>query len=236
MHRFSPLLLLIGLLVNCPISAAPLLLQPVAQGQRAEGFLSVLRDPSGELTLAGVMDKEFQTLPGEASFGFTHDAIWLRLTLQASQPGEWWLESGLTSLDDIRLFQQNAQGRWQEQHCGDHLPFAQRPVPYRLFVFPLALNTDKPQTVYLRIRTDDSLVAPIRLWSPTSFHERHAQEDLLLGIGYGIVLAMLIYNSFLWLALRESLYGTYLFATVSLLLVVALLCRRPCRGLPAMVL
>jgi diguanylate cyclase (GGDEF)-like protein len=215
-----PLLLLV-LLVCGQATAAPLLLQPVAEGQRADGYLSVLRDPSGQLTQAEAMKRDFQPLPGEASFGFTRDAIWLRLTLQTAQPGEWWLESGLTSLDDIRVFQQDAQGRWQEQRSGDHQPFSMRPVPYRLFVFPLALTPEKPQTVYLRIRTDDSLVAPIRLWSPAAFQEWRAQENMLLGIGYGIVLAMLIYNGFLWLALRESLYGAYLLATLSLLLVVA---------------
>jgi diguanylate cyclase (GGDEF)-like protein len=213
--------LLLFVLFACgQASAAPLLLQPLAEGQRAEGYLSVLRDPSGQLTLTEAMGRDFQPLPGEASYGFTRDAIWLRITLQATQPGEWWLESGLTSLDDIRIFSQDAQGNWQEQRGGDHQPFAQRPEPYRLFVFPLTLNAEKPQNIYLRIRTDDSLVAPIRLWSPAAFQEWRAQENLLLGIGYGVLLAMLIYNGFLWLALRESLYGIYLLATLSLSLVV----------------
>ncbi len=215
------LFLLIALLCGHTAAAEPLLLHPQADGQRADGHLELLRDPSGQLTLPEVINKAFQPLPGEAGFGFTHDAIWLRLMLQPEKSGEWLLESGLTSLDDIRVYTQDSQGRWLEQRSGDHLRFAERPIPYRLFVFPLNLSADKPQAVYLRIRSDDSLVAPIRLWTPTAFQEYRAQENLLLGIGYGIVLAMLIYNGFLWLALREALYGAYLLATFSMLLVVA---------------
>lgn len=223
MRRCLPFFLLVLLLLGGQALASTLVLRPLESGQRAEGHLAYLRDPAGGLTLSDVRGREFQPLADEAGFGFTRDAIWLRLTVQAPAAGEWWLETGLVSLDDIRVYydeddDEDGESGWIEQRAGDHYPFAQRFVPHRLFVFPLRLPSAKPHTVYLRIRTDDSLTVPIRVWEPAAFQDRRMQENLVLGIGYGIVLAMLIYNAFLWGALRESIYGAYLLAMLTSLL------------------
>ncbi|MDD2790225.1 MAG: sensor domain-containing diguanylate cyclase [Sulfurimonas sp.] len=218
MFRIFILLLMGYALAN----ANTLILDPEKQTHQANGYLEVLHDPKGTLNFPDVMQHSFESLKGEASFGFTTDTIWLRFnlrTLATTQP--WLLEIALSSLDDIELYTPQKDGNYTKQHSGDHYRFEERPVRHRLFVFPLELAAQEETTIYLRIQTLDSFVVPIRFWTRSQFELRQQNEYLLLGISYGIMIAMLIYNLFLWLVLRERLYVYYLFSSLALLLVSA---------------
>ncbi|MDE2586271.1 MAG: GGDEF domain-containing protein, partial [Betaproteobacteria bacterium] len=220
------LALLLFLAVLCAAARAdPLALEPLPGGQWAEGHLSVLEDPEGRLTIADIpaLDEQFLPLTGDARFGFSTATIWLRLELLAPTKGdsEWWLEVPFPSLDDIRVYAPLPRGGWSEQRAGDHRAFNERPLPYRNFVFPLQLQGHGPHTVYLRAASGDALVVPVRLWTPETFMLRLSEEDILLSLYYGIIVAMLVYNAVLWTALRDRIYGYYLLSTLSVLGVVA---------------
>jgi len=225
LYKIATVLVLTTLWLSDALSA-PLVLEDRTQGQRAEGYLSVLRDPSGRLDFDQVRERSFTPLTGQAGFGFTHDVIWLKLDVHedsgALEPddGHWWLEVALPSLDDLRLYVPDADGHYRMTRVGDRQPFAERPLAHRLFIFPLALPGPGTYSLYLRVATDDSLAVPMRLWGPQSLRERMAHENLWLGISYGLILGMLIYNAFLWIALRDSLYGIYVLACLTSLAVI----------------
>jgi two-component system, sensor histidine kinase LadS len=221
------LLLLLGLFFSGHGAAQspPLLLEQRPLGQRADGHLSILRDPSGLLRMEDVQTQPFSPLLGQASFGFTKDTIWLKLDLQlplnpSDEEAAWWLEVALPSLDDVRLYLPDFDGHYRMTHVGDHLPFAQRPLAHRLFLFPLPLQGAGPHALYLRVATADSFVVPIRLWHSEALRDRLAHENLWLGISYGLILGMLIYNAFLWSVLRDALYGFYVTTCLTSLLVI----------------
>jgi two-component system, sensor histidine kinase LadS len=225
LYKIATLLALTTLWLS-DASSAPLVLEDRPQGQRAEGYLSVLRDPSGRLDFDQIRERPFTPLAGQAGFGFTRDVIWLKLDVHenagALKPddGHWWLEVALPSLDDLRLYVPEADGRYRMTRSGDHQPFAERPLAHRLFLFPLELPGPGTHSLYLRVATGDSLAVPIRLWGPQSLRERMAHENLWLGISYGLILGMLIYNAVLWSVLRDSLYGVYVLAGLTSLVVI----------------
>ncbi|OPX56306.1 diguanylate cyclase (GGDEF) domain-containing protein [Oceanospirillum multiglobuliferum] len=204
------------------LHAAPLLLNPEKNGQSATGYLSYLLDQNGQLGIQEITGSTFQPLEGEARLGFTDATLWLALDLQqqSTLPQEWWLEVVFASLDEVHLYTQTAEGHWQQQTLGDLQPFAQRPIEYRNFIFPFQLNNNQLQRIYLQIRTQDSLVAPIRIWSVKQFQRWHLMENLLLGLSFGIMLAMFIYNAILWWVLRDRLYGYYLMAAATAILTI----------------
>ncbi|WP_343032249.1 diguanylate cyclase [Allochromatium palmeri] len=220
------ILLTLSALCLTDVWAAVLVLEERPQGQRAEGYLSVLRDPSGRLDFDQVRERSFTPLAGQVGFGFTRDAIWLKLDVHenagAVKPdnGHWWLEVALPSLDDLRLYVPDADGHYQMTRSGNHQPFTERPLAHRLFLFPLKLPGPGTYSLYLRVSTGDSLAVPVRLWGSQSLRERIANENLWLGISYGIILGMLIYNTFLWSVLRDSLYGFYVITCLTSLMVI----------------
>lgn len=207
----------------CGVQAGPLLLEPMPRGQSLDGYLSVLSDPGGQLSLEEVRarDQDFAALPDGASFGFVPDVKWLRFGLQAPEgpPQTWWLELAYPSLDRVQFYAPQPGGGWSRIQVGDHQPFGERPFPYRNFILPLELSGTA--TFYLRVETADAMTVPLRVWKPETFLGKLAGSEVLMGIYYGILLAMLIYNGAMGLALRDSTYAYYLMANLAILLVVA---------------
>ncbi len=204
------------------LDAGVLHLDSGRQGHWADGYMEVLHDPEGTLDFEAAMRGTYEPLSDKASFGFTSDTVWLRLQVLPNDAShQWLLEVALSSLDDIRLFAPQRDGSYKEQYAGDHYVFSERPIRHRLFVFPLTLSTQDTNTIYLRVKTADSFVVPIRFWTQEQFEHRQENEYLLLGISYGVMAAMFIYNIFLWLVLRDRLYGYYLLSTLGLILVSA---------------
>lgn len=63
--------------------------------------------------------------------------------------------------------------------------------------------------MYLRVAAVDGLLIPARLW-PTDAFQTHARNDYLSqALYYGMVIAMVLFNLLLFIAVRESLYFIY---------------------------
>ena len=54
-------------------------------------------------------------------------------------------------------------------------------------------------------------LVPLRLYAPAAFIEQSRDAQFAIGLYYGILLALFIYNLVLWLTLRDPGYFWYLF-------------------------
>lgn len=143
-------------------------------------------------------------------FGFTRSAIWVRLDLAAEREGAWLLEADEPLLHHVDFYGpvQNDGAAAETQQSGRLAPFSQRSIQHRKILFELKL-TPAPQTYYLRIASRDNLVVPLKLWPRAAFYEAELESEARLGIYYGIILALVAYNLFLLISLRDINYAYY---------------------------
>ncbi len=80
--------------------------------------------------------------------------------------------------------------------------------------FVLNLNPETDRQVCLRIETARDLRVPITLWQQSSFRSSEVIASLALGVCYGILLAMIFHNLFLFFSIRESSYFYYVLAII----------------------
>ena len=181
-------------------------------------YFSVLEDPTQSLTLADVQKPEninrFKGghAPTEAlNYGQTRSAYWLRLSLRnaSDQPVERMLEIAYAVLANVSIYQPLADGAYQSVMTGANAPFSTRPYPNRFFVFPLMLQAHSEQVIYLRIRTEGSLLVPARLWEPHAFHTYERDDYAVQAWYFGMASAMILFNFLLFIALRDSVYLLY---------------------------
>ncbi|MBC7702495.1 MAG: sensor domain-containing diguanylate cyclase [Rhodoferax sp.] len=194
-------------------------------------YISVLEDPTQSLTLADVRKPDMAShfVPTEAlNYGQTRSAYWLRLNLRnaSDQPVERMLEIAYAVLTDVSIHQPLVDGAYQSVMTGAGAPFSTRPYPNRFFVFPLMLQAHSEQVIYLRIRTEGSLLVPAKLWEPHAFHT-YERDDYAVQVWYfGVASAMMLFNLLLFIALRDSVYllydGFVLFTALSVLAVSGL--------------
>lgn len=138
------------------------------------------------------------------SFGYSHNAVWVSLTVTNATTSEitWYLEYDYPIIDKINLYVPSGSG-YVSYQTGDRFPFSTRLIPYRSFVFPI---TQKPGTAtyFMRIMSEGSLVVPLKAWSIDAFERMRNTTMPLIWMHYGIMIALLLYNIFLFLSVHEK--------------------------------
>lgn len=176
------------------------------------GHMDVLIEPSAQAnihdTVAGRAG-QFVPLEGEFKSRFTRAAVWFRLSLQreASDPTDWWLEIDNPLLEDIRVYQPDPQGGFQEVFAGINFAASTRNqhMPVSLHLPAAGLNV-----VYVRIQSNTSVSTGFRLWQPEDFGREAIVRSRIWGLYFGIyVLIVPIYLVF-WLTTRETVHGWYM--------------------------
>jgi signal transduction histidine kinase len=144
------------------------------------------------------------------NFGFTQSAYWLRFTLESDpdKARSLYLQIAYPALDKIELYINQADGSHIRHISGDHYPFAERELQNRNFIFKI--DHQGRRTYYLRCETSGSLKIPLKLFDPEYFQSVDEKEVTGLGIFCGIMLAMILYNSFLAVTIRDLNYVYYI--------------------------
>lgn len=177
--------------------------------------LQYLADPHGTLTLATLRNDRnlrWQAIPASGpAFGYTCEVYWFRLPLQNSsrQWEERLLEIGYPVLNQVDVYLQTDNLPLRQWRMGNKFPFAARPFWHRNFVVPMDLPPSGNATLWIRVQTESSMQLPLRLWTHAALDRHDQSSNLLYGMYYGVMVAMLIYNVLLYVGTRRRSYLYY---------------------------
>lgn len=209
-----------------PPTSGPLILTD-DQGKYPLGrYMDILEDPSGELTIEDVSSPPFdsrftRSQMDTPNFGYTDSAIWVRLNLDNNTvlTHNWLLEIGYPNTHFVDLYTPLPDGGgFTVKESGVLRPPETRDLRYPRIIFSLALSTKDPQMFYLRFKNGASMTLPLILWDQKTFINDSLPRDFLLALFYGVILGLLIYNSFLLFSLREMSYLYLVLALASFIL------------------
>ena len=202
--------------------AEPLSVSPGSDTKSLTPYLRLLQDPEGALEFSEVLappaQRAFHPVQNRsANFGFTSATYWAAFTLRnpSNQPLPLVVRQDYPLIDDLVFWSEDSTGQWQSIATGDRKPFASRGLPLRDFVFPVMLPPQSERTYYLRFATQGSLNIGLSVSSETAFLAKVGTEQFLLGIYYGGFLVLVIYNLFLFIAVRDRAYVYYMGYAVS---------------------
>lgn len=200
--------------------AAPAVAQPLQVGDDVQYRLGAMSrhlvDPRGFLGMANVLHPDTQatfrpTTADTPNFGFTSAAVWLRVELVNTERlrTQWILEVAYPLLDHVDLYVVRANGATSMQRGGDRLPFSERAAAARHINFELELPHDEPVTLYLRVRSGSSVQVPLVLWEKHAFYSSDREGQLVLGLHYGVIVAMLVFSTMVYFSTRSRAYLFY---------------------------
>jgi len=208
--------LFITLLSSSLFAQEPLLLTDTCDRYPLGLHLEILEDKNKQWTIEDVTSTELsrQFVPSQQeapSMGFTSSAYWMRFRLgdDTAKEREWLLEIDRPLIDRIELYIPKISGSYVLKKEGRLFPFEEREVKHRNFVFRLPVASEKVQTFYLRVESESAIFFSLIIWSSEAFARKDHHEQIGLGLYYGIILAMVLYNAFLFLSLRDRSYLYY---------------------------
>lgn len=179
--------------------------------QNVEPFTYFLIDSSKTLTftqLRQLPDKAFtQNTKSFLNFGNTEYPIWLRVDVENSSNEALFLTQELhdVRLLDVYVFDKNDSLRtWQ---TGAMRPFGTHFLKRSNTVFDIG---KAPKRVYLRIQ-NTSVYVPLKMGTIQAVSNYLHKYDLLYGAIYGVLLALMFYNLFVFLVVRDRVFLYYFF-------------------------
>lgn len=181
----------------------------------------VFEDETGTATIKEVASPEgqsrFRALDGNAlNAGFSKSVFWLKvqLTYRPVNPvafADWLLELAYPPMDHVDLYLASDTAEpsltWQ---TGDMLPFDSRQVKQNNYLFELNLAPYESKTAYVRISSHGSVQAPLNLWASHAYIEDQPARLYVLGMIYGVLAVMLVYNLFIYMSVRDTSYLYYI--------------------------
>ena len=172
----------------------------------------------------------FQPLKSN-SFGYSDEVFWLRFAVEnpSSSTRTLHLEYDFSPFDDIKIYRV-AQGQDPENALaepvaigGDRYPFSQREIDYRNVIFSFEQAASTRYEYLMRLETSSSMIIPVYAFSDSEVSSHIATEQIILGLYYGIMLAMVVTNLFLLFSTRDRTYFLYILFVLAYVLFQATL-------------
>lgn len=223
LHRLTLALVLLVLAVCASTSVwaqgdnGPLILNDPQSSYPLGLHLEYLEDPGGSLNIEDVSGPEYvarftPNTEKNPNFGLTSSAYWIRFQVrnETSRVYSWRLSSTDARLGLIDLYYMPQGGTgWIHQQAGRFRPSTVREYVHPYFVFPLDISPSNEGTVYLRLQSNIPIRFSLSLWPEELFERTNQVFFLILGLFYGIVIVMAVYNLMIFLFLKKPIYLYY---------------------------
>ncbi|MBT5380829.1 MAG: hypothetical protein HOK28_01930 [Deltaproteobacteria bacterium] len=181
-------------------------------------YLQVLEDTTGNMTVNDVMaahDKFTPIMQDFPSLGFKRNPHWFHVQITGDHLSDeiYLLHVDYAFLDELTFFEIHEGTIIQKIHTGDGQPFRSRPVDYETFLFPLKLKANQTSDIYFRVKSTESILFPLQLFSREQERKTLSRRNHIYGGLFGAIILIVVYNLLLWMVLRDRshlLYWIYL--------------------------
>lgn len=178
----------------------------------------LLRDPDDTLRIDDILQGNQPFIPAwqdVVNLGNTTDSVWLHVPLRNDSrertDSHWILELAYARLARVDIFLVQNGAIAQQARIGYAQPISSRAIKHHFFAQPLMLQPGQQYDLYLNVmRKGGGIQIPLRLYRPDRFSEHMATSNHIYGLYFGIMFAMLVYNSFLLVSVGHRAYFYYI--------------------------
>lgn len=146
-----------------------------------------------------------------ASLGFSGGAVWIYVKVhnKTKLDSSNMIEFPYPLHDYITMYEY-INGKFKERTpTGDLTDFDTREVLTNDFVFPYLLKANETKELFFKINSHSSLNIGMHFHSIDKYYSGASTNGVLLGLYYGAIIIMLIYNFMLFRIIKEQVYLDY---------------------------
>lgn len=156
---------------------------------------------------------KFKQLQGKlGNLGFTNHNYWIKFKLKnaTKEPVFYYLQTAEPVTNNVNLFLVDSLGKTAAQQSGDNINFAKRSLPFRKTIFKIQLNANEQKQAFIEVKNDgEKNSLPLDLISQQKLLEITYQDQMVMGIFYGVLFVIAITYFFFYFALSELSYLYY---------------------------
>jgi class 3 adenylate cyclase len=176
---------------------------------KIDNGVQVFRDSKHQLQIADFISGSIpmaENADGVLNFENTADHIWLKFAVKNTTSESIFLQFGNSELENVTCYVLENGKLVSIQQSGSKHPYHTRYLNSNKISLPLGSHNP---TVFIKINSGSVMYMPLLLGSLKSLSGINHKEDLFNGSMIGIMLVLIFYNFFLFLAIRDRLYLKY---------------------------
>ncbi|MCE5285845.1 MAG: sensor domain-containing diguanylate cyclase [Pelosinus sp.] len=221
LHKIMLLLLL--LLIGSGLANVTVAWEKQGNDAYSMTDFELFEDANGEYDFAAissaVFTNQFQHYTKRPiSLGISKSVFWLRFPLPPNDNSEGaakqLLQLNNPSINKIDVFipvadDSSAKIHYLIKQLGVNRPSANRDIMDNSWLVSIPHQYVQGQYIYLRLESISLLRLPIMVWPDNSFMSAAFAKNLSYGVFYGVLIAMFLYNLFIFFVLRDKTYLFY---------------------------
>ena len=175
--------------------------------------IAVFEDTQNSLKPTDVLNSPgsftFSPIDRQHNFGISRTTFWFKIDIPAlPEAQQLVLDISYPLLDIVDIYTQE-NSAWTRLELGDTRPFSNREIAHHNFLKILDAAAQKPLLIFLRIRSEGPIIVPIKVWEMVEFHHQDHNRTLREGLYFGVLLALVLFNLFVYLSIRNPSYLYY---------------------------
>ncbi len=176
-------------------------------------------DSTKTLTIENMLKKDlFVPLNSHNRLGFKDHAIWIKLSvkeLSALQDKKYFLEYKYAKVESLNYYIVQNNVVKQVYELGSIKRFNERVIDTKNLYIPLSKDELLHSDIYARIYHMGSIPVDFSLIDINTFSNELETSSITLGILFGVLLIMALYNFILYMFTKEKYYLSYVLLVVS---------------------
>ena len=125
------------------------------------------------------------------------------------RPETWYIELDTPLVGEVDLFTINRNDITLKTKTGSDRNFSHRPIEHRSFLFPFELQPGERVEFMLRTSAQTSHQLALNIWQSDDFWTKEQGRYAMLGVFFGMMIVMIIFNTFVYISLRDPSYLPY---------------------------
>jgi len=138
------------------------------------------------------------------------NALWINIRLKNNSGSNDWYIQVPPPVNEVDLYTEQKSGGFKHLKLNDKILYANRPVKVNGFILPLTLKKGESKHYYLRIKNNYKLKVPIYAGTLEAIYEEEHFKNIVNGFMFGALLALMIYNLYIYIATMDKSYLYYL--------------------------
>ncbi len=171
-----------------------------------------IEDKNHNLTYAQVSQAQnFQILEkGIPNFAVTKSAYWLKICLRnETDRSRLMLRVSAPTVDSISYYEALPDSSVKTISSGCAYPFRFREKISTDYIFNVSVHPGTEKYVFVKVSSTSPLVVPLSAGTVQAISDSDKYKDIFWGMYIGLMLAMLLYNCFIYFTTRDD--SSYLF-------------------------
>jgi hypothetical protein len=184
--------------------------------------MEILEDVHAKYTIRDVsasnFNDRFKAYREEYIYALNADSVyWIKFHVNniSHQQKKWVLEILSIQMEDMEVYIPSGNGNFIMHRTGQHHPFRIRDYSLTNFVFDLPDMRQAPYPIYIRIKSPTGIGIEGSIKNQAYFTSYTTTEYFFLGLYYGFLIILVIYNLLLMITSKEVAYLFYTFYIIA---------------------